>query len=220
MGRFLGSKYSDNEKSKVLNSGLVHDLKVKHFEVFHSISDNLKNNEDNGVVIDFSFTQKALGIVNSFSELIKSSSDNDCAWLLINSERAKNKRLYLRTKKVVESNKGYFLTLTFTDKVLNSTTELTRRRYVSRFLKENCDYYVANIDYGTKNGREHYHCVCIPNTDLRRTVWVYGFKCVEKTADYSTSSVDYIKLGRYITKLYRHALKFSNKSSRLIYSRM
>jgi len=32
--------------------------------------------------------------------------------------------------------------------VLNNTTAETRKKYIKRFLKENCYEYIANIDYG------------------------------------------------------------------------
>ena len=53
----------------------------------------------------------------------------------------------------------WFCTLTFGPEILASTTAETRAIYVKRFLKATFGAYVANLDYGGKNGREHYHAV-------------------------------------------------------------
>ena len=58
-----------------------------------------------------------------------------------------------------------FMTLTFNDKSLNNTNEDTRRQKVRRFLKSASGMYVANVDYGEKNEREHYHAVCLIDTE-------------------------------------------------------
>ena len=52
-----------------------------------------------------------------------------------------------------------FLTLTFRNDVLHSTTLEQRKKEVTDFLKKIHHSYIANIDFGKKNGREHYHCV-------------------------------------------------------------
>ena len=60
----------------------------------------------------------------------------------------------------------YFGTLTFSDKVLDKTTEKTRRRYVVRFLNDISISYVANIDFGKENEREHYHCIFLTENNI------------------------------------------------------
>lgn len=111
-----------------------------------------------------------------------------------------------------------FLTLTFTDDVLNNTSEDTRRRYVSRFLKSISDNYVANVDYGKENGREHYHAVVL-GTELDMSGWDnYGFSNCKKVAinDDSTNSS---RMSKYIYKLSNHATKQSTQRKKIIYSR-
>lgn len=111
-----------------------------------------------------------------------------------------------------------FLTLTFTDDVLNNTSEDTRRRYVSRFLKSISDNYVANVDYGKENGREHYHAVVL-GTELDMSGWDnYGFSNCKKVSinDDSTNSS---RMSKYIYKLSNHATKQSTQRKKIIYSR-
>ena len=67
-----------------------------------------------------------------------------------------------------------FLTLTFNDKTLATTSAETRRRYVARFLSNQCPNYVANIDYGGKRGREHYHAVILCDTINYKEWHQYG----------------------------------------------
>ena len=84
------------------------------------------------------------------------------------------KRVRRRITELMVFTPCSFLTLTFTDEVLNNTTEETRRRYVARFLKSISENYVGNIDYGSKNEREHYHAI-VEGQDLDLTGWTYGF---------------------------------------------
>jgi len=59
-----------------------------------------------------------------------------------------------------------FGTLTFTDDDLKTDIK-TRRQYVFRFLNEWCADYIANIDYGKENEREHYHFVALLDGSVR-----------------------------------------------------
>ena len=108
-----------------------------------------------------------------------------------------------------------FVTLTFRDDVLNVTTKETRRKYVTRYLKHQSEYYIANIDYGEKNGREHYHAVVSADmVDVK--AWPYGAMKAQKVSD---GENDAVRIGKYISKLTNHAIKATTKSSRIIYSR-
>lgn len=111
-----------------------------------------------------------------------------------------------------------FLTLTFTDDVLNSTTEETRRRYVSRFLKSISTNYVANIDFGKENGREHYHAVVL-GIDIDMSSWdKYGFSNC-KTVAINDDTTNSSRMSKYIYKLSNHATKQSTQRKKIIYSR-
>ena len=120
-------------------------------------------------------------------------------------------RLRKRIRHMMANYQCYFITLTFTDEVLANTSEETRRQYVRRTLQSFCKY-VANIDYGTDNGREHYHAL----TNAPIESWAYGFFNVKKVANRETSIT---KIPMYIIKLSHHSLKHTTKGSYLIYSR-
>lgn len=119
-----------------------------------------------------------------------------------------------RIKKIIE-NKSLFLTLTFTDDVLNNISKESRRKYVQRFLKSFNALYVANIDFGGKNGREHYHAV-ISIDKINYKLWKYGSINGKKILSSEKSSK---KLAKYISKLTNHCFKETTKQSYLIYSR-
>ena len=127
---------------------------------------------------------------------------------------ARVKRLKNRIGSMLCSGDCYFLTLTFTDEVLCSTSANTRRRYVTRLLSSYSDY-VANIDFGSLNGREHYHAV-VKSPSLDLSLWdCYGFSNAKKIA----SVDDFSALAKYISKLTNHAIKDTTQGSRIIYSR-
>lgn len=114
---------------------------------------------------------------------------------------------------------AYFITLTFNDDTLSSTSESTRRRYVHYTLKNLSPFFIANIDYGTKNEREHYHAIILADTFPQLDKWCnkYGFTNVKKIGN---SSKDCESVAKYISKLTHHAIKSSTKgSNRLIYSK-
>ena len=125
------------------------------------------------------------------------------------------KRLRIRAEQMILSNHAVFVTLTFRDDVFETTSVETRRRYVARFLKQSCDTYVANIDFGEKNGREHYHAIV--DSKINPLEWKYGSCNVERIRPCKNDSV---AVSKYLTKLTSHAIKESTGHAyRLIYSK-
>lgn len=125
------------------------------------------------------------------------------------------KRLRIRTEQMILSQHAVFVTLTFRDDVFDTTSVETRRRYVARFLKQSCDTYVANIDFGEKNGREHYHAIV--DKKINPLEWKYGSCNVERVRPCKNDSV---AVSKYLTKLTSHAIKESTGHAyRLIYSK-
>lgn len=112
-------------------------------------------------------------------------------------------------------NNCVFLTLTFTDETLKSTTQETRKKYVSRYLKSQSKFYVANIDFGKKNKREHYHALVVGKCDYKPWHKYGGIKGeLVKTGDKTD-----LKISKYISKLTNHAIKETTKRCAIIYSR-
>lgn len=194
--------------------------------------------------------------LETWGEIIKSNMDYDTAiekrcFLLANFPReyeeaekinlARYKRvarLRKRINAILHNNEFVqFLTLTFSDDTIAKTSPETRRRYVQRYLTElKCDY-VANIDFGAKNGREHYHAVIGDICDEKQ--WTkYGFinalwvkigdeKLRKIPKRYQELGEEEIakrmqednekRLAKYVAKLTNHAIKETTKRSVILY---
>ena len=151
----------------------------------------------------------------SFEEIKEAERVNNASYHRV-------KRLSDRVYDMINNSNAIFLTLTFRDDVLANTSEETRKKYIQRFLKESCISYVANIDYGAKNNREHYHAVVIPKGDrIDSALYLYGsidMKRVrnKKSDDNEATSK---RLAKYVAKLTNHAIKHTTRKNRIIYSR-
>lgn len=153
-----------------------------------------------------------------------------------NAHYAKVARLKKRVAFILtNSPQSFFVTLTFRDDVIANTNEATRREYVRKFLKahSNGSHYLANIDYGAKNGREHYHAI----TNFSCSGWKYGHQLSKPIQLYAPLSAKYDnlpdeeykqkafettqkRLSKYTAKLGFHAVKETTKDASLIYSRL
>lgn len=205
------SKYTNAFKQKVLLKGIDKQVAECKRNNYKKIV-NICVVDNDGEVFPFAFS-------NCWEDMIlpyrKGYNFIDCADRLNESKYRKAKKVRDKITKLVLSNSAIFITLTFKDSVLSKTSDLTRRRYVARYLKENCREYVANIDFGALNGREHYHAVVSKDIDLSK--WhKYGVINVERVRPLENSTT---RISRYITKLTNHALKVGAIAPRLIYSR-
>lgn len=186
------SKYSNEMKVYCIDNGLVDLVRNKTKSIYH--------NEDG---------EEAL----SWFWYIRRHKELDCSNRLLESKYRKFSRARKHIEYIVNNYDCVFITLTFTDDVLKKTSADTRRKYVARFLKQQCNYYVGNIDYSPSKQREHYHAVVNGLVDM--TQWQYGFCWVERVRKYA-SATD--RVSHYITKLTSHAFKVD--CSRLLYSRL
>ena len=110
-----------------------------------------------------------------------------------------------------------FLTLTFSDETLAKYPKKdSLHRFVKRYL-ERVGYqlnYCANVDYGTENGRIHYHAV-IQADKIDPTLWhKRGAIKIEQI-----TRKNHIALSKYLSKLTNHAIKETCLGNRIIYSR-
>ena len=132
----------------------------------------------------------------------------------LENRHKRNKRLRNRIEKLLCSDSPIFGTLTFSDKTLNSTTQEQRRLLVVRYLKScNCSY-VANIDYGKRNEREHYHFIADKRINPKGWLNNGALKLLKIKSNSSA-----LRLARYLNKLYNHAIKDTTKNQKIIYSR-
>lgn len=143
----------------------------------------------------------------------KNEVDIDLGMRLYENYRKRNARLRKRIKKIIQSD-SLFLTFTFRPDVLESTTQDTRQQYVRRFLNAISSNYVANIDFGGKFGREHYHAVCIVPGRIDYTTWGYGALNGVKVRKGSSP----LAIAKYVNKLVFHATK-ETTSQKIIFSR-
>lgn len=132
-----------------------------------------------------------------------------------NANRLRVFRLKHRIADILLRGDCLFLTFTFTDLKLSTTTAQTRKDKVKRFLTDLDCPYVANIDFGKTNHREHYHAVVgIDRVDYKK--WHYGaingLKIRNQTEDLT-------RISKYIAKLTNHAIKETTKRSVIMYSR-
>lgn len=150
----------------------------------------------------------------TFEEVNEAIKLNNCYY-------ARLKRVKKRFDSMVENcltsqNFMIFLTFTFNDDFIDYDKK-TLRVYVARYLRKYCLDYVANVDYGKKRGRMHYHAVVLVSDNIDYTKWKYGAlngkKVVVDDAEVRC------KVSKYITKLSAHALKTSTRFESLIYCR-
>lgn len=146
----------------------------------------------------------------------------DVANSINNSRYHKIQRCKSKISKLVTKDKCLFLTITFKDSVLSKTSMQTRRRYVSRYLKSVSDNYVANIDFGKTNGREHYHAIVKIVGELNYADWQKKYGAINGRV-IKNNETDAIRTIKYINKLTNHSFKdstaYGKVSYRLIYSR-
>lgn len=141
------------------------------------------------------------------------------------TEQAKKSRLEKRINKMLkEEARPIFLTFTFNDKALTTTSEKTRLRAVKRYLNEQAKAYILNRDYGSKNEREHYHAIATPKAKIFISQkWQYGFlkyDLIKLESQYLSDKEDVKKwLNKCCEFLTNHALKDTTKGSKIIFSR-
>lgn len=167
-------------------------------------------NEDTGQ-IDF---------YNKYQQKEADSEELGLEFRLYQGNKKRRERIKARIERMYQTKKALFLTLTFSDKMFarNCSPE-TRRRYISRFLKSECSEYLANIDFGKKNEREHYHAVVVPKTIIHFEKYrdLFDSNINAKKIRFDDTSIKFV--GRYINKLTNHALKENGFYKRLIFSR-
>ncbi len=151
---------------------------------------------------------------NKFNIDIESEVNEDMieAYKINRASWQRQKRL---RKKIVKmfSKPCLFLTLTFDNHYLDSTSDATKRTYVSRILNQFKVPYIANVDYGKKNNRLHYHAI-IQIDRVNHRCWPYGAINFEKIRILNSKA-----LSKYLDKLTNHAIKETCKGNRLIYSK-
>lgn len=219
-------------KAKVLSDGSYGRYKAYRRASFFAIQEQQMSGEisaDTQTQLEFSEV-----------ELAELSEDElkECERLYSN-DRNRAKRLRRKIERWGKYGFVYFVTLTFKDEVFDKTTEKWRRRLVAYYLKGIGAMYCANIDYGGKFGREHYHAIICVQNALQGTYKDHkgnilydcpqfqewnekrGYTCIQGpikvTSDEDNKNP--LKIAKYTAKASNHALKETTRQHRLIYSR-
>lgn len=129
-------------------------------------------------------------------------------------QRRKRIRNYVR-EMVLTFPRLMLCTLTFND-VLMTTSEDSRKQYVSRYLNSVCADYFACIDFGGKLGREHYHAIIAADYPMQfvgkhKRRDCYDFKDESKRWSNGWSNFTYIDTdGANVYKVLGYAMKSVN----------
>ena len=224
-------KIDYNIKSQIIESGLA-QIYGRYSMAVYKLDRIINDKKYNPYLKDFIGTTRSAKIsflvmlirccqdeaMSKFS--VDLTNDND---YLIKETKKINQANYKRVKNLkYRINKMLdrpclFLTLTFSDKTLQDYPKKeSLHRFVKRYL-EKVGYqlkYVANVDYGTQNGRIHYHAV-IQADSVEPSFWhKYGAIKIEQI-----TNRNHIALSKYLSKLTNHAIKETAQCNRIIYSR-
>lgn len=166
----------------------------------------------------------SLGITDSLDALIPYCPqyllDKYYYFHIRRSRKTSAYRLMNRIHKMMIISKCVFVTLTFTDETLANTSFITRRKYVSRFLKLCSADYAANIDFGRTHNREHYHAVVAVEKIPPEALQLWRNKCGAVNVEKIRHSKDNKAVALYMTKLFNHAIKLNTgMNNRILYSR-
>ena len=205
--------YNKELKKTLIENGKAESYRNKRRELF-------KNN-------DYDLIQKA-PIDDEISTTIFGMWTEE----IVECERIRN-NLQRQRKKIEDHlnflSKGnwnlYFLTLTLSEKCIETTSYKTRKTTITRLLSSFCDDFILNVDYGLENEREHYHAIIVvkkKNTNVSQDEdghivieplengYKYGFYRAEEIR---CGSEDTARLSKYIAKLTMHSLKVKQSFS-------
>lgn len=166
--------------------------------------------------LDTEEKQHLLKTLDTFYIELQSISNPEDAMRKYLNHVKRTTRASNRINLLISNYETLFLTLTFKTETLASTTEETRRLYVARYLKSVSPHYVANIDYGKQNGREHYHAIVV-GTDIDYSKW-HKYGAIKGVKIRKGSNP--LQLSKYINKLSLHSCKSTTRGKKLIYSRL
>lgn len=203
-----------NLKSLVIESGLVGEVN-RMSKAFYK--QGLRNSLPFPEAIKDGYRDMSIeDAIELYNTLVSSSEGVELLQECVRVNHANNarkNRVQARVKLLLEKP-CVFLTFTFSDDTFSRTSPTTRRRYVRQFL-DNYGAYVANIDFGSQNGREHYHAILQTSEKIDYTAWckngaLNGQRIIKPNSQ---------ALSKYISKLVNHAIKETTHGCRIIYSK-
>jgi hypothetical protein len=201
------------DKQRVLQKGL-HLVQKRLSKQTYKALKSIDWNKEKLSQVDFSEYNEMLKLNEKFKDFF--GDDWNIAQRLNHNEYKRVRRLKEKMLESVLSDNALFLTLTFNSDTIARTTIPTRRRYVARYLKSQSAFYIANIDFGARNGREHYHAVVVGQS-IDYKAW-HSLGAI-KGLKIAPTRNDTTRVSKYVAKLSNHAIKETTKQFRLIYSR-
>ena len=152
---------------------------------------------------------------NELIEIITGLPSEKANKIISRTCRNKNKkknRLKNRIEELILNNEEcVFVTLTFNNDFINCKSH---RKFVTDFLNdESKNGYIANIDFGSKNERLHYHAIV--TNRINPLNWKYGACNVKRIIKINSHE----SIAEYITKFTNHSTKTTTRGERVIYSR-
>lgn len=197
---------------------------MEHFDYFCSLVGewfSLLNNS-----LSFSAFGSAIDYAR-LNWIYDSSSFEECRKYYL-SRQAKQRRLFKRISKYFNRGFAFFVTLTFDDYYLQSLSFASKREAVTSFFRGLNAFYIANVDYGEKNNRIHYHAFIVlenipDNVNIKKIKnrlfynipgWRFGFSSFAIINGYDS---DIKRISKYINKLTNHAVK--DTADKIIYCR-
>jgi hypothetical protein len=201
------------DKQRVLQKGL-HLVQKRLSKQTYKAYKNIDFNKEKLSQVDYTEYNEMIELNKKFADFF--GDDWNIATRLNHNEYKRVRRLKEKMLQSVLSNNALFLTLTFNSDTIARTTIPTRRRYVARYLKSQSAFYIANIDFGARNGREHYHAVIVGQS-IDYKAW-HSLGAI-KGLKIAPTRNDTTRVSKYVAKLTNHAIKETTKQFRLIYSR-
>ena len=201
------------DKQRVLQKGL-HLVQKRLSKQTYKAYKNIDFNKEKLSQVDYTEYNEMIELNKKFADFF--GDDWNIAMRLNHNEYKRVRRLKEKMLQSVLSNNALFLTLTFNSDTIARTTIPTRRRYVARYLKSQSAFYIANIDFGARNGREHYHAVVVGQS-IDYKAW-HSLGAI-KGLKIAPTRNDTTRVSKYVAKLTNHAIKETTKQFRLIYSR-
>lgn len=200
------------------------ERKIRYLELLEKNADGilklyLKNqyfNNKNSNEILISDGELDLMLLKYYPDIFLEIRDIQFMRQYLNNHYKRNNRLKIRIERLLKYDKPIFGTLTFNDSTLENTTEEQRHRIVKDFLGSNCLEYVANIDYGKKREREHYHFISDSKIDPKK--WISKGLGACKFVFIRENSLP-LRLAKYLNKFINHSIKKTTKNHKIIYSR-
>lgn len=130
------------------------------------------------------------------------------------AETRRKKRLKDYIQWLIDNYQCVFLTLTFNDETLKKNKLDSLQQKVCRYLNDATGgLYVANVDYGKKKERIHYHAICPVGLDYSK--WHKNGAIKGKKVVVPNSAA----MGAYIAKFQNHATKETTHNARTIYGK-